>query len=172
MGPATNFILVSIGFCSLSIGIFLYKKRVLFISFLSLGLVLLVSPFVLHAYLTRDAYPWKIVVEREMDSSREPRVFFIEKIEWVTDYEQLKRRRGHVGSLVMDEDRTRKEWNIKGYIPLSIQAFILYGSEEHSIYRDLEGSEAGSYTFTLTFDVNDRGTWNIEKTDMPAREGQ
>ena len=170
MGQATNFILVVLGFCSLSAGIFLYKKRTLFISFLALGLVFLVSPFALNLYLTRSAHPWTIVVQREIDSSREPRVFFLQKIEWITDYEQLGGRRGHVGSLLLDEDLTRKEWRVKGYIPISIEAFILYGSDEYSIFRSLDGLEAGSYTFTLSFDVNDSGTWSIEKTDMTGGE--
>ena len=166
VGTAINFILVMLGFCSVSIGVFVFKKKKLFIVFMSVGLVLFAYPFVMHKIYTRDAYNWNIVVHRETDDPQDARVIFVRDIEWITDYEKLKRQRGDVRSFFLDEDTTEKEFVVKGFVPLSIEADIVYGPDQKTIYRDLEGLKAGSYTFTLTFDENDRGSWSVLPSDV------
>jgi len=163
--PATSFILVAIGFVSVSVGIILYRKRTLLILFVALGLALFAVPFALHAYYTRDAYEWTIVVERDVAEMDDPRVVFIQQIEWITDYEELKRQRGRVRSLILDEETTRKVWHVKGYEPVAIRAEVLAGSDEIGITRNFSGIGPGGYTFTLSFDENDVGTWSIEARD-------
>jgi hypothetical protein len=155
---------VAIAFVSIVLGVVFFKKKTLFVVFISIGILLIAFPFVRHFVLTRDAYDWTIVVRRVPPSGRDPRVLFISDIEWITDYEKLKRQRGDVRSYVMAEDTTEKVWNAKGYIPLYIVVDILYGSSTMKIGRNFDGLEAGSYTFTFTFDEEKyRGTWDIEK---------
>lgn len=163
MGTVTNFIVVAIGFCTIGIGVYVHKRRALFISLLSIGVLLCAYPFVGHQIATRDAYPWKIVVHREINYSDEPEVIFVSGIEWITDYERLKKQRGHVRSLLLNHDRTGKEWDVKGYIPISIAADVMYGNREFRVTRNLRGMKAGSYTFTLIFDENDVGSWVVEE---------
>ena len=156
--------MVLAGIC-VAVGIYVFKRKPLFITFLALGALFFALPFVRYAVLTRDAYEWTIVVQRELGDATDPEVIFISDIEWITDYEELKRIRGRVGSLLLDADTTGKTWKVKGYIPLSIRAEIMYGSDEFGISRTFSELEAGSYTFTLSFAENDRGRWDIEKND-------
>ena len=172
MGTAINFMLVLLGFCSLSIGIFVYKKKALFVLFLSLGLLLVAYPFIDNHISTLNAYEWNIVVYRKINYSHNPKIIFVRDIQWITDYEKIKRRRGEVRSLLLDKDTTGKEWNVKGYIPISIQADIVYGSDKYKITRNFDGVEAGSYTFTLIFDENDSGRWSIKRNDVEHRIDQ
>ena len=171
MGIAINFVSVALGFGSIGIGVFVRRKKVLFVSFLCLGLLLIAYPFVADHVATRDAFEWKIVVHREINYSHEPKVIFVSDIEWITDYERIKRKRGDVRSLLLSKDTTDKEWDVKGYIPVSIAADIMYGSEEYKVTRNLRGMEPGSYTFTLTFDEDDRGRWAVEKNYVENDEG-
>ena len=164
MLTATNFILVGIGFISICAGVIFQKKRVLLILFLFVGLLSISYPFVHNYIATRDAYEWKIIVYREIDNSRDPKVIFIRDIEWVTDYERIKGRRGSVRSFFFRRETIRKEFDVKGYIPVSIAANVLYGANDFHITRIMGPVEPGSYTFTLFFDENDRGSWTVTKT--------
>lgn len=169
MAPTTNIILVAIGFCSVAAAIFLSKRRLLFVALLSLGVLLGLSPLALDRYLTRDSYDWHIVVERELPETGEPRVIFIQHVEWISNYELRERKRRRTGSVLLNAERTTKTWKVGGYEPVAIEARVLYGSDEFSIIRNFDGLEAGRYTFTLTFDENDRGRWSVEKRP-PARQ--
>jgi len=162
VASATNIILVALGFASVSAAVVFSRRRPLLVAFVSLGAVFFAAPFALHWYLTRDAYEWTIVVEREVDESADQRVIFVERIEWITDYEALKRQRGHVRSLLLDDDTTRKVWQVKGYVPVSIRAELLVGSSEVVFTRNFRDRGPGSYTFVLTIDENDFGAWSIE----------
>jgi hypothetical protein len=165
MGSTVGLVsMVAAGVCA-AIGIFLFRRKKLFALLLGLAALFLALPFVRYAVLTRDAYDWTIVVRREMPGDSDARVIYIREIQWITDYEILKRVRGDVGSLLLNKDRTGKTWTAKGYIPLSIRADVLYGSDNAAISRSFSGLEAGSYTFTLTFDENDSGSWDIRQTD-------
>ena len=166
MVTAINFILVILGFCSFSIGIFVYKKKALFVLFLSLGLLMFAYPFIDDHISTLDAYEWKIVVYRKINYSHDPKIIFVRNIQWITDYETIKRRRGEVSSFLLKKNITGKEWDVKGYIPISIDADIVYGSDKYKLIKNFYGMEAGSYTFTLTFDEDDRGSWVIKKNDV------
>jgi hypothetical protein len=164
MAISINFVFVALGFCSVSVGIFLSKRKKLFFPLLALGLVLFMMPFARIAILTSNAYDWTIIVNREFSDTQEPKVIFVRDIEWVTDYEKLKRRRGDLRPFFLNEETTGKERHAKGYIPLAIEAHIVYGSLQYNIYRDLRGLEAGSYTFILTFNEKDVGTWDVVPT--------
>jgi hypothetical protein len=159
---ATNFVLVAIGFVSLSVGVIVYKKRKLFVLFVALGLVLFTVPFVRHWYYTRDAYEWTIAVERDVAEAGDPETIFIERIEWITDYEVLKRQRGDVRSLILNEETTSKEWNVRGFTPVAIRAEVLAGSNEFAVTRNFTDLDPGRYTFTLEFDEQDVPRWQIE----------
>ena len=161
MDSAINFIIVALGFCSVVVGVIFLKRKKLLFLFVSIGLLMFAFPFVRNAVLTKDAYKWTIVVQRTLTDSGDPKVIFIDDIQWVTDYEKLKLRRGKVGSVLLNGKKTGKVWNVKGYVPLSIAANIVYGRDQIQIWKGLEGMEAGSYTFTLTFDENDRGKWTV-----------
>lgn len=162
MTTATNFILVAVGFLSVSIGVFLYRRRTLFVLFIVIGLLLFTIPFVRNWYLTRDAYEWKIVVERSITESGEPSAIVVQEIEWITSYENLARQRGRVRSLVLDQDTTRGEWRVRGFEPIAIRAEILYGSDEIALTRNFKALDPGEYTFTLSFDENGIGRWHID----------
>lgn len=170
MGSSINFVSIALALCSFSIGIFLHKKKKLFFLLLSLGLLFVAFPFVNHQILTRGAYEWKIVVLRHTENTDDPRIIFIRDIEWITDYEKLKKKRGRVGSLLLDKDTTGKEWDVKGFIPLYIKANILIGSDNISITRTFKDMPAGSYTFTLTFNEKNRGSWSMKGTDVESHE--
>jgi hypothetical protein len=165
MEPTTSVILVAAGFVVISAAIFLKKYRIVFISLLSAAFILFAAPFYLHWYYTRDAYEWKIVVERDLGDIEDPEVIYIDRIEWITDYEVLKRQRHHVGSLILDDETTYKEWRAKGYIPVGIRASILFGSNEVGVSRSFNNLGAGSYLLTLKFNENDVGIWSIEPWD-------
>ena len=166
MGSTIGLVSIVMAGVCVAVGIFVFKRKKLFVLLLSLGMLLFAFPFVRNYALTRDGYEWTIVVQREIGNSTDPEVIFVSDIEWITDYEKLKRRRGDVGSLLLDKDTTGKVWHVKGYIPLSIRAEVLYGNSTRKISRSFRDLEAGSYTFTLTFNEDDRGTWAIEKNDV------
>ncbi len=170
MGTATNFILVILGFCSFSIGIFVYKRKKLLVLFLSLGLLMSAYPFIDNYISTLKAYEWTIMVYRKIDYFHDPKVIFVRSIQWITDYDRIKRRRGEVRSLLLNNDTTEKEWRVKGYIPVSIEADIIYGSDNYKIVKNFGEMEAGSYTFTLFFDEDDRGSWAIEQNDAESHK--
>ena len=165
MGSITHLISIVLGFVSVLIGVFSRKKKWLFYPLIALGIILCAYPFINYSLLTGDAYDWKIVVSRELDAAGDPKVIFIQDIEWITDYRILKKRRGYVRSLLLDEDTTRKVWKVHGYIPVAIDADIIYGTGKYTITRNFSGLPPGSYTFTLKFDENDVGMWSIEATD-------
>ena len=165
MGSTIHLISIVLGFTSILMGVFSRKKKWLFYSLVALGIILCAYPFVNYSLLTGDSYEWKIVVNRELDTSGEPKIIFVQDIEWITDYRVLKRRRGYVYSLLLDEDTTHKVWKVRGYIPVAIDADIIYGAGEYTITRNFNELPPGSYTFTLTFDENDVGMWSFEATD-------
>ena len=127
-------------------------------------------PFIDNHISTLKAYEWKIVVYRNINYSHDPKIIFVRNIQWITDYETITRRRGAVSSLLLNNNKTGKEWNVKGYIPISIEADIAYGSDKYKLTKIFYGMEAGSYTFTLTFDENDRGSWTIKKEDFESHK--
>ena len=157
-----NITFVVLAFVSVCMGIIFSKRKKLLISFVLIGLFLIAAPFARFRILTSDAYDWTIVVERKIDASKGPKVIYIDQIEWITDYEKLKRQRGHTRSYLLNDKSTGKVWNVKGYIPLSIKAKIGYGQSQHTVSKVFRGLEAGSYTFTLTFDENGIGSWALE----------
>jgi hypothetical protein len=163
MVSATNFLIVVLGTCSITIGAFVFRKRKLFVLLVSLGILMLAYPFVRHHVLTRDAYEWTIIVHRELGDSQEHKPIFIDSIEWITDYEKLKKQRRSVGSFMLNKDKTGKEWKAKGYIPVAISADVLYGRIDFKITRNLAEMDPGRYTFTLTFDENDVGIWAVSQ---------
>ena len=165
MGSIAHPISIVLGFASILIGFFTREKKWFLYSFVALGIILCAYPFINYTLLTGDSYEWKIVVNRELDASGEPEVIYIQDIEWITDYRVLKKWRGYVRSLLLNENTTRKVWTVRGYIPVAIDADILYGTGEYMITRNFGGLPPGSYTFTLTFDKNDMGMWSIEATD-------
>ena len=170
MLTATNFLLVLSGFISICVGVVLYKKRALLVTFLCIGLLLAAYPFVDHYIATRGAYDWTIVVDRTINRSGDTKVIFIRSIQWITDYESINGWRGETRSALLNEDKTNKEWHVKGYKPISIVANILYGASKYRISRNFRSLDAGSYTFALTFDENDVGTWSIEENIVETDE--
>ena len=66
--------------------------------------------------------------------------------------------------MLLNDKTTAKVWDVKGYIPLSIEAKIVYGRDQYTIYKMFNGLKAGSYTFTLTFNEQDYGNWAIEQS--------
>lgn len=158
----TNAILVAAGFISIAIGVFFHRKRNFLIACIAVAVVLLVAPFVRYWSLTRDAYDWTIVVERDLGTVENPRGIFVDRIEWITDYERLKRQRGHVGSLPLNSETIRKVWHVKGYIPVEIRVVMLIGSDTVGITRMLSDLPPGEYTFTLTIDPQDVPHWDYQ----------
>ena len=159
--PEINIILFGLGFLSVCAAVILRERRTLLNILIAVALLFLVAPFVRQAYLTRDAYEWTVVAERTLGDAEEQRVIYVQRIEWITDYEVLKRQRGHVRSLVLDDETTRGEWTVKGYVPVQIRAEILYRSYEYVITRNYPDLEPGSYVFTLSFDEEDVGRWDV-----------
>jgi len=165
MGSATHFVSIALALVAFAAAAFLFKRKAFFVLFLVLGALLVAFPFVNTAVATSGAYEWKIVVQREIAEGSDPTVIFIQDIEWITEYPRIERHRDDVRSLILDEDTVGKEWDAKGYIPLSIRAEILYGSNNIGVTRTFRELAPGSYTFTLTFNENDQGSWTVEKRE-------